>query len=205
MVFVMMMHSHGQHVAQYSCSAPGPEGLQPAIVAHGRQQGCHTFELDQRQNDVSYTPYDSHAVMADCAHTVPVLDVVAWSLTCLTHLPCCIHTPTLSLLPCPLCCTQLRQLGRTWSLSDVAQRKYVDNGWIAVDGKVYDITEHIATHPGWDSGCRVTEVLSIIAHLGQDCSQEFHDIHRSYPVAYRQLAAYYIGELETDSTSTASS
>lgn len=91
---------------------------------------------------------------------------------------------------------QLRQLGRTWSLSDVAQHKYCDDGWIAVDGKVYDITEHIATHPGWDSGCRVTEVLSIIAHLGCDCSQEFHEIHRSYPVSYKQLAAYFIGDLQ---------
>jgi nitrate reductase (NAD(P)H) len=103
-----------------------------------------------------------------------------------THLPC----PVL-LLP-----LQLRKLGRTWSLTDLAQHKYCDDGWIAVDGRVYDITEHIATHPGWDSGCRVTEVLSIIAHLGVDCSEEFHDIHRAYPVAYKQLAAYYIGDLE---------
>jgi cytochrome b involved in lipid metabolism len=64
-----------------------------------------------------------------------------------------------------------------------------------VDGRVYDITEHIATHPGWSSGCRVTEVLSILAHLGCDCSAEFHDIHASYPVAYKQLAAYDIGPL----------
>jgi nitrate reductase (NAD(P)H) len=77
----------------------------------------------------------------------------------------------------------------------VAQHKYCDDGWIAVDGKVYDITEHIASHPGWDSGCRVTEVLSIIAHLGCDCSAEFHEIHRAYPVSYKQLAAYYIGDL----------
>ena len=91
---------------------------------------------------------------------------------------------------------QLRQLGRTWSLSDVAAHKFCDDGWIAVDGKVYDITEHIATHPGWDSGCRVTEVLSIIAHLGCDCTEEFHEIHRNYPVAFKQLAAYFIGDLQ---------
>lgn len=95
-----------------------------------------------------------------------------------------------------VCVLQLRQLGRQWSLADVAQHKYCDDGWIAVDGKVYDITEHITSHPGWDSGCRVTEVLSIIAHLGCDCTQEFHEIHRSYPVSYKQLAAYYIGDLQ---------
>lgn len=109
-----------------------------------------------------------------------------------THIPLTHHTCLPPVLPPPL---QLRKLGRAWSLSDVAQHKYCDDGWIAVDGRVYDITEHIATHPGWDSGCRVTEVLSIIAHLGCDCSAEFHDIHRAYPVAYKQLAAYYIGDL----------
>jgi nitrate reductase (NAD(P)H) len=77
----------------------------------------------------------------------------------------------------------------------VAQHRYADDAWIAVDGKVYDITEHIVDHPGWDTGCQVTTVLSILAHLGMDCSSEFHDIHRVYPVAYRQLNAFYIGDL----------
>jgi nitrate reductase (NAD(P)H) len=91
---------------------------------------------------------------------------------------------------------QLRQLNRTWSLADVAQHRYCDDGWIAVDGKVYDITEHLVNHPGWDSGCQVTTVLSILAHLGTDCSVEFREIHRPYPVAWKQLQAYYVGELE---------
>lgn len=106
---------------------------------------------------------------------------------------CHTHTRPPSLPPT---LQQLRQLNRTWTLADVAQHRYCDDGWIAIDGRVYDITEHIATHPGWSSGCRVTEVLSIIAHLGVDCSTEFHEIHRAYPIAYKQLAAYYIGELE---------
>eukprot|EP00775_Hariotina_reticulata_P006033 gene6033-6271_t len=76
--------------------------------------------------------------------------------------------------------------------------KYCDDGWIAVEGQVYDITEHIATHPGWDSGCQVTTVLSIIAHLGTDCTQEFRDIHAPYPVAWQQLRAFYIGDLAVD-------
>jgi cytochrome b involved in lipid metabolism len=85
----------------------------------------------------------------------------------------------------------------------VAQHRFVDDGWIAVAGRVYDITEHVATHPGWDSGCRVTEVLSICAHLGTDCSSEFRDIHAPYPAAYKQLAAYYIGELAQDGAAAA--
>ncbi|GAX83959.1 hypothetical protein CEUSTIGMA_g11383.t1 [Chlamydomonas eustigma] len=90
----------------------------------------------------------------------------------------------------------LRKLNRNWSLEDVREHKYCDDAWIAVDGKVYDITEHIVDHPGWDSGCAVSTVLSILAHAGSECSAEFHDIHRSYPIAYKQLAAYYIGQLE---------
>lgn len=90
---------------------------------------------------------------------------------------------------------QLRHLDKSWSLADVAQHKYCDDGWIAVDGKVYDITEHLVNHPGWESGCQVSTVLSIIAHLGIDCSEEFREIHRPYPVAWKQLQAYYIGDL----------
>jgi hypothetical protein len=61
--------------------------------------------------------------------------------------------------------------------------------------QVYDITEHVVSHPGWD-GAGVSTVLSILAHLGTDCSAEFEEIHRPYPVAWRQLAAFDIGPLE---------
>jgi hypothetical protein len=65
----------------------------------------------------------------------------------------------------------------------------------ALPHQVYDITEHVVTHPGWE-GAGVSTVLSILAHLGTDCSQEFAEIHRPYPVAWRQLAAFDIGPLE---------
>lgn len=61
--------------------------------------------------------------------------------------------------------------------------------------QVYDITEHLVNHPGWE-GAGVSTVLSIVAHLGMDCSQEFAEIHRPWPVAWRQLAAFDIGGLE---------
>lgn len=60
---------------------------------------------------------------------------------------------------------------------------------------MYDITEHLLNHPGWE-GAGITTVLSIIAHLGTDCSAEFEEIHRPWPVAWRQLAAYDIGPLD---------
>lgn len=63
--------------------------------------------------------------------------------------------------------------------------------------QVYDITEHLVNHPGWESA-GITTVLSIIAHLGTDCSAEFEEIHRPWPVAWRQLAAYDIGPLAVE-------
>ncbi|GLC36982.1 hypothetical protein PLESTB_000171600 [Pleodorina starrii] len=90
---------------------------------------------------------------------------------------------------------QLRRLGKAWSLSEVRQHARKDDAWIAVDGKVYDITEHLVNHPGWEDSSAISTVLSILAHSGTDCSQEFREIHRPYPVAWRQLQAYYIGEL----------
>ena len=41
----------------------------------------------------------------------------------------------------------------------------------------------------------MSTILSILAHTGSECTQEFIDIHRSYPVAFKQLRAFYIGEL----------
>ncbi|EFJ49040.1 hypothetical protein VOLCADRAFT_74407 [Volvox carteri f. nagariensis] len=90
---------------------------------------------------------------------------------------------------------QLRKMGKCWNLSEVRQHARKDDAWIAVDGKVYDITEHLLNHPGWEDSSAISTVLSILAHAGTDCSQEFREIHRPYPVAWRQLQAYYIGDL----------
>ncbi|KAF5843014.1 cytochrome b5 [Dunaliella salina] len=84
---------------------------------------------------------------------------------------------------------------RQWTLADVAAHNYVDDLWVVVDGRVYDITEHLVNHHGWGTAA-VSTPLSILAAGGTDCSQEFHDIHRLYPIAYKQLAAFYIGDLD---------
>jgi cytochrome b involved in lipid metabolism len=89
----------------------------------------------------------------------------------------------------------LRAQNRAFSLEEVSQHRYADDGWIAVSGRVYDITEHVVAHKGWDTGCGMTEVLSILAHLGTDCTAEFGQIHACYPAASAQLRAYDIGPL----------
>jgi hypothetical protein len=80
-------------------------------------------------------------------------------------------------------------------LDEVAKHRYADDGWIVVDGRVYDITEHVVNHRGWETGCGMTEVLSILAHLGSDCTEEMRTIHGCYPAAFAQLRAYDIGPL----------
>lgn len=92
---------------------------------------------------------------------------------------------------------ELRRLERKWTLAEVRQHARKDDAWIAVDGKVYDITEHLVNHHGWHDNAAISTVLSILAHAGTDCSKEFREIHRPYPVAWRQLKAYYIGDLAT--------
>lgn len=81
-------------------------------------------------------------------------------------------------------------------MEEVSKHRAREDCWIAVDGKVYDITGHLRNHPGWEDNAAITTVLSILAHAGSDCSEEFREIHRPYPIAWRQLQAYYIGELE---------
>jgi len=91
---------------------------------------------------------------------------------------------------------ELRRSGRAFTLAEVGRHRCRDDGWIAVGGSVYDITEHVASHPEWDSaGAGGAALASILAHLGSDCTDEFVAIHRPWPVATRQLQSFYIGEL----------
>jgi hypothetical protein len=89
---------------------------------------------------------------------------------------------------------QLRAAGGPFSRAELARHRYVDDCWVAVDGAVYDVTEHVAHHPGWEHG-GISTVISILAHAGSECGAEFRQIHAPYPQAARQLRAFYIGEL----------
>jgi cytochrome b involved in lipid metabolism len=67
------------------------------------------------------------------------------------------------------------------------------SAWIAVNGKVYDITKFLAVHPGWTTGCGVSTVLAILRCLGTECSEEWNYVHSK--TARNQMRSYYIGEL----------
>lgn len=76
---------------------------------------------------------------------------------------------------------------------EISHHKQKNDCWIIVDGNVYDITAHVFHHPGWQNA-GISTPISILAHSGADCSKEFHEIHRMYPIANRQLEAFYIGK-----------
>lgn len=106
------------------------------------------------------------------------------------------HVQSTPVARCPrLTRRQLRALNCTYAMDELQQHTSKENAWIAVRGAVYDISDHIMNHPGWNTG-GISTVLSILAHLGSDCTEEFEEIHRPYPVAWKQLQAYYIGDLD---------
>jgi Cytochrome b5-like Heme/Steroid binding domain len=63
---------------------------------------------------------------------------------------------------------RLRKRGklRKVTLQDLALHSIPESGWIAVQGLVYDITEHVKRHAGWKCGCAVSELMAILRCLG---------------------------------------
>lgn len=89
--------------------------------------------------------------------------------------------------------TQLSTLG-----VELASHNSQDNCWLAVNGKVYDVTKYIYTHPGGAG--------EIIKYCGQEATQAFATMDKARPrdhsqSAYKLLENYYIGELNSASAS----
>ena len=80
-----------------------------------------------------------------------------------------------------------------YTLADVRKHSTKDDGWIVVDGIVYDITNFAKNHPGWTAGGMTSTALAIEHALGTECSEEFHELHT--PGQLRTLQAYAIGHL----------
>jgi cytochrome b involved in lipid metabolism len=78
----------------------------------------------------------------------------------------------------------LKHLGNL-TAEDVSKHAKKDDAWIIVDGKVYDVTSYVDTHPGGDA---------ILTHAGGDASEGFHGPQHP-PSVPDVLATYYIGDL----------
>ncbi|KAK8974215.1 hypothetical protein V6N11_034584 [Hibiscus sabdariffa] len=71
---------------------------------------------------------------------------------------------------------------------DLAQHKDINDCWLLISGKVYDVTQFLEEHPGGD------EVL--IAVAGRDATDDFEDIGHSDD-ARGMMEKYCIGEVDS--------
>ncbi len=69
---------------------------------------------------------------------------------------------------------------------EVLEHKTVDDCWIIIKNKVYNITNYLSLHPG---GKKI-----LLQFAGKDCTEYFNNINHSKR-ANKELEKYYIGEL----------
>lgn len=72
-----------------------------------------------------------------------------------------------------------------FSMEDVAQHVAQDDCWLAIHGKVYNVTTFMDDHPGGD------DVL--LQAAGKDATAEFEDVGHS-EAAIEQMKDFYVGE-----------
>ena len=73
----------------------------------------------------------------------------------------------------------------SYTAADVALHNKSSDCWMIVQGKVYDATTYVSSHPGG---------RTILSGCGKDATSMFASIHS--PNAYRILDAYFIGNLK---------
>lgn len=76
---------------------------------------------------------------------------------------------------------------KTFTEEDVAKHNTEEDCWMAIFGKVYDVTKFLDDHPGGP------EILMNVA--GMECTEQFEEVFHS-DKAKEMLADYYLGELE---------
>jgi len=79
--------------------------------------------------------------------------------------------------------------------AELARHRTKDDAWIAVHGKVYDITKHIEELEGSAMG-KTSTLLAIFRVLGTDCTEEMVAVHSE--TAMKQLQGFMIGVLDDD-------
>ncbi len=75
--------------------------------------------------------------------------------------------------------------------SQVKRHDKLNDGWIIIHSRVYDITSFAKTHPGFNNAGQVSTALAIARSLGKDATEEFTEIHST--TAWKQLKDFQIG------------
>ena len=83
-----------------------------------------------------------------------------------------------------------------YTLADVRRHNTKEDGWIVVDGIVYDITNFAKNHPGWTAGGMTSTALAIEHALGTECSEEFHELHTPGQLRTRLLVLQNNGQIQ---------
>merc|ERR1712032_695772 len=81
----------------------------------------------------------------------------------------------------------------SFPMDEVRRHTSKDDAWIVVHNNVYNITNFIKHHPGWEVGSQSSTIAAILHALGKDVTSLFDALHPDYAV--RQLADYRIGEV----------
>ena len=74
---------------------------------------------------------------------------------------------------------------------EVKRHDRLNDGWIIIHSRVYDITSFAKTHPGFNNAGQVSTALAIARSLGKDATEEFTEIHST--TAWKQLKDFQIG------------
>lgn len=75
-----------------------------------------------------------------------------------------------------------------FSMAEIALHAKQGDVWIAIDGKVYDLSGYTGSHPGGAG--------PMLAMAGRDATDAFHNYHPA-PV-YKMLKNFYVGEVQED-------
>lgn len=87
---------------------------------------------------------------------------------------------------------QVDTIGESYTLEEIAKHDNVDDCWLVLDRKVYDVTEFVSSHPGGKA---------ILEGCGKDATELFETRPMGSGTAHSERARilrenYYIGDLK---------
>jgi cytochrome b involved in lipid metabolism len=75
---------------------------------------------------------------------------------------------------------------KTFTLEEVKKHNCIDDLWVAIEGRVYNVTKFLEDHPGGDG--------VLMDNAGTDATSEFHAVGHS-DEAMELLKQYYVGNV----------